>query len=376
MADVCVNLTVLHIQDEGKSMSKQIEVIAKHSDELTFCVNALLTTPLPTKDANLIADTLIEADLRGVYSHGVQLLPRYVRGLNHGINPNPNVKTVVDNKAISIIDGDNGMGQVVANKSMDIAIEKSRMYGLASVSVRNSNHLGALAYYGMKAVKENMIAICATNGPAIMAPWGGVTETLSNNPICFAMPALSSHPIVLDMATSTAARNKIRVAADKGESIPLGWGLDSEGQPTIDPNIALKGLVAPMSEAKGFGLAVVVEILTSVISGGLIGKEVSRKALESKEIFYPVGASHYFYVLNVNMFPDSLDFHSRVDQVSTQVHETKLAKNTKAVYMPGELEFITKENRLRNGIPISEAVLNNLDRLADEISIEPLVRTS
>ncbi len=140
-------------------MSKQIEVIVRHSDELTFCVNALLTTPLPTKDANLIADTLIEADLRGVYSHGVQLLPRYVRGLNHGINPNPNVKTVVDNKAISIIDGDNGMGQVVANKSMDIAIEKSRMYGLASVSVRNSNHLGALAYYGMKAVKENMIAI-------------------------------------------------------------------------------------------------------------------------------------------------------------------------------------------------------------------------
>ena len=199
-------------------------VIVTAEAERQFCERALGAACVLTNDAEIIADTLVEADLRGVNSHGIQFIPRYVRGLKHGINPSPNPTTVIDAGSLGIVDGDCGMGQVVAVTAMGLAIEKARQHGLAVVGARNSNHLGALAYYGMMAVDQDMIGICSTNTPAIMAPWGGVTETLGNNPICIAIPAGKSYPIVLDMAASGVARNKIKLAAGRGEKIPWAGG--------------------------------------------------------------------------------------------------------------------------------------------------------
>ena len=338
---------------------------------------ALLTTGMPAADAALVADTLVEADLRGVYSHGIQLLHRYVRGLSMGLNPNPNVQTVLDAGALAVLDGDCGMGQVASRKAMELAIEKAEDHGIAAVGVRNSNHHGALAYWGMMAVDRGMISIATTNAPAIMAPLGGVTETLGNNPVCYAMPAGSAYPIVLDMAVSTAARNKIRVAAAAGTKIPLDWALDRDGRPTDDPEVALKGLVAPMSGAKGFGMAVAMELLTAGLSGGLMGKEVPTDAITAKDstyVFHPVRVSHHFQVIDIKQMVPLDEFKSRVDRLAQQVHESALAKGNDAVYMPGEIEFKTKELRLREGIPIPPAVVGTLDRIADEIGIERISR--
>ena len=339
-----------------------------------FCERALTAVSVPEEDARLIADTLVQADLRGVYSHGIQLLHRYVRGLQNGINPQPRITTVIDAGALALLDGDCGMGQVVSAKAMGLAIEKARQHGIASVSVRNSNHMGALAYYGLMAAGQNMIGMCSTNALPIMAPWGGVTPTLGNNPICYAIPAGKSYPLLLDMALSTAARSKIRIAAERGEKIPLGWGLDGQGQPTDDPEEALKGLTAPMSEAKGFGLAVVMEVLTAVLSGGLLGKEVPTDTLRSTEVFYPIRVNHYFQAVDVGRLVPIEEFKSRVDRLAEQVHESDLAKGVEAVFMPGEIEFNTRDKRLKEGIPIPPTVLSGLDRIAAEISIEPLAR--
>ena len=345
--------------------------------EREFSEAALLVAGMPAADAELVAHTLVEADLRGVYSHGIQLLHRYVRGFGKGLNPNPDVRTVVDAGALAVLDGDCGMGQVASHKAMELAIEKAEEHGIAAVGVRNSNHHGALAYWGMMAVDRGMIGVVTTNGPAIMAPWGGVTETLSNNPVCYAIPAGSAYPVVLDMAASTAARNKIRVAAAAGTKIPLDWALDRAGRPTDDPEVALAGLTAPMSGAKGFGIAVAMEILTAGLSGGLMGKDVPTDtvtASDSTNVFYPTRASHHFQVIDVKQIVPLDEFKSRVDRLAEQVHESDLAEGSDAVYMPGEIEFKTKELRLREGIPIPSAVLDTLDRTADEVGIERIAR--
>lgn len=342
-----------------------------------FCETALLTTGMPVTDAVLVADTLVEADLRGVYSHGIQLLHRYVRGLNKGINPKPNVQIVLDVGALAVLDGDCGMGQVASHKAMELAIKKAECHGIAAIGVRNSNHLGSLAYWGMMAVNKGMLAIVTSNAPAIMAPWGGVTETLGNNPLCFAIPAGDSYPVVLDMAVSTAARNKIRVAAASGTKIPLDWALDRTGTPTDNPEEALNGLIAPMSGAKGFGMAVAIEILTAGLSGGLLGKDVPTDAItasDSTYVFHPVHVSHYFQVIDISKMVPQDEFKSRVDRLATQVHQSDLADNVEAVYMPGEIEFKTKERRLIDGIPIPKAVVVNLDRIAEELNIPHMSR--
>ena len=345
-------------------------IAPEHAKE--FCKNCFLTVPLSPADADLISESLVESDLKGVYSHGIQLLPRYIRGLKNGINPNPEIKTIVDAGSLSILDGDCGMGQVVGAKGMQLAIERAKLHGIASVAIRNSNHLGALAYYGMMAIKHDMIGMSSTNAASIMAPWGGVTETLGNNPICYAIPSGNSYPIMLDMAISTAARNKIRVAAAKGESIPLGWGLDREGRPTEDPEKALNGLVAPMAEAKGFGLGIVMEIMTAVLAGGTLSKDLPRDAIRSTSIFYPTYVSHYFHAIDIQRIMPIKEFKSKVDQLTTQVHESALAKGSGGVFMPGEIEFITKKERLKNGIPTPQSTLETLDQIAQEVGVAPL----
>ncbi len=350
------------------------DTIVSADAHAAFSERALVAVSVPAPDAAVIADSLLEADLRGVYSHGIQLLHRYVRGLRNGINPTPEITITADAGGLVVLDGGGGMGQVVSVRAMSLAIERARCHGVATVVVRNSNHMGALAYYGMMAVEQGMIGACSTNGPAIMAPWGGITETLGNNPFCVAVPAGEAHPIVLDMATSTAARNKIRVAAAKGETLPPGWALDRQGRPTTNAEEALLGLVAPMAEAKGFGLAVALEVLTSVVSGGPIGKEVPRDALASADIFYPVKVSHYFHVTDVSKVMPLADFTARVDLLARQVHESALTDSAGAVYMPGEIEFLTRERRLSEGVPLLPTVMSSLDRLAAEVSVAAIER--
>jgi LDH2 family malate/lactate/ureidoglycolate dehydrogenase len=355
-------------------MTDQQDVIVTADAHAAFSERALAAVSVPKSDAAVIADSLLEADLRGVYSHGIQLLHRYVRGLQNGINPTPEVTTVADAGGLAVLDGGGGMGQVVSVQAMSLAIERARSHGVATVVARNSNHMGALAYYGMMAVQQGMIGVCSTNGPAIMAPWGGVTETVSNNPFCVAAPAGESYPVVLDMASSTAARNKIRVAAAKGESIPPDWALDRQGRPTTDAEEALLGLVAPMAGAKGFALTVALEVLTSVIGGGLTGKDVPRDALASTDVFYPVKVSHYFYAIDVGKVMPLDEFKERVDSLARQVHDSALAEGTEAVYMPGEIEFLTRERRLAEGIPIPQTVMSTIDRIAAEVSVETIQR--
>lgn len=350
----------------GEVMVLQAEALRR------FCTAAFRQALMWEEDAALLAETLVEADLRGVHSHGVMLLPRYVRGLKvGGVNPRPEVKVVVETAAVALVDGDNGMGQMASVKAMELAIEKARRLGVGAVGVRNSNHFGAAAYYAMLALPHDMVGFATTNAPAVMAPWGGVTPTVGNNPFAYAMPAGRERPLVLDMACSTSARGKIRLAAQKGERIPLGWALTKEGEPTEDPHEALAGLLAPVGGYKGYGLAVIIEALAGVLTGALFARDIPRAGLESSEVFYPYHVGHFFGALDIGCFLSIAEYKARMDRLIGQIRSTALAKGVDRVYLPGEIEFEHHERRLREGIPTSYAVVRELKRLAEELGLEP-----
>jgi len=224
------------------------------SDLKAFSRDILKKAGLGDGDAELVADTLVVADLRGTHSHGVIRLPFYTRRLlEGGVNPRPALRVIREDISCAVVDGDNGLGQVVAARSMRIAIEKAKGSGVGCVVARNSDHFGAAAYYAMMALKEDMIGVVWTNGSTVMAPWGGRQKGICNNPLAIAVPTGKRDPVVLDMAMSVVAGGKVRLAAKKGERIPSGWVVDKHGRNTEDPNDLPDGGLCYLLGTRGMG---------------------------------------------------------------------------------------------------------------------------
>ncbi len=331
-----------------------------------LCTTMMERAGMPADDAAVTADSLVDADLRGTHSHGVIQLPGYLERIAAGgINPRPSITVVSETPAMAIIDGDGGMGQVVSHYAMQVAIRKGKEVGVGLTAVRNSEHFGACSYWSMMAVQQDMIGICSTNGVSCMPPFGGITGTIGNNPIAIAAPAGQEFPIVIDVATSIVAQGKMKVAAAKGEKIPRDWAITLDGEPTEDPLEGLKGLVLPMGGHKGFGLALAFEVLTAILPGALFAKQVPLDPGPAE----PLRIGHFFQAIDIAPVITVQEFKARVDELLRQVKESKLAAGFNRIYAPGEIEEITKAERVKSGIPLANAVVEDLKAAAGKLGV-------
>jgi LDH2 family malate/lactate/ureidoglycolate dehydrogenase len=343
-----------------------VVVMAKPLGE--FVTLVFMTQGLPREEAALVSDHLVEADLRGVYSHGViRVLPYMARLKAGGMNPRPNIRVVRETAGTAVVDGDNGAGQVVGVRAMEIAIQKAGEVGISYVGARMSNHFGTCAYYAMMALPHDMIGFASTvGGTNIMAPTGGITPLVGNNPIGYAMPAGKEYPVVLDMALSVVAKGKIVHAMKAGTPIPESWGLNKNGEPTTDAREAFEGLVQPVGGYKGYSLAFVQGILGGLLTRAAFVHEVTDFYANLSE---PQNGGHYFQAVDIKAFMDPAEFKSRMDEAIQEIHASELAKGAERIYVPGELEWIAREKRLREGVPIAPAVWRDLTNIAEEAGV-------
>ncbi|HHY46725.1 MAG TPA: Ldh family oxidoreductase [Firmicutes bacterium] len=333
-----------------------------------FAVECLKRAGMREADAEVVADSLIFADLRKVSSHGIARLPIYMKRLQLGlVSPSPEIRVVSERGNVAVLDGGNGPGQVIAKAAMEKAMSIAGQRGIGACGVRNSNHCGALAYYSMMAIGRDMIGIAMTNANPTMAPWGGSTAMLGTNPISMAVPAGEELPVVMDMATSAVARGKVILAAKEGKEIPLGWGINEHGEPTQDPREALKGALVPLGGAKGYALALMVDVLSGVLTGARCGTHVGALYDNLKE---PQGAGHFMCAVNISDFMDPVAFKARMDEVIRELKAAKPARGVDRVYLPGELEFMAEKERRQNGIPLDRAVFEELKATGDGVGVE------
>ena len=322
-------------------------------------------------DASLLADSLVQADLRGIHSHGVLRIPDYVAKLTReGVNPRGRPRVVSETGGAIVVDGDNAMGQIAGAFAMRRAIDRARETGIAAAAVRRSNHAGAMDYYVRLAVDEDMIGLATTNALPTMAPWGGVDKVIGLNPVGIGVPS-GEGALVLDTALGATAHGKIRVCHQKGQPIPGDWAFDREGRPTTDPGAALDGLIQPIGGYKGLGLAVCMGILSSLLSGAGYGTESGN--LDDGAI---AGADGQFYLaINVASFEELDRFRSRVDAVADEIRTSRRADGTTAIHAPGDLESQTAVRNREAGITLNDATLDDIRKAAADLGVPELLRT-
>lgn len=334
-----------------------------------FCVACFQKLGLSRADAQLTADNLIFANLRGVDSHGIIRLKIYTDRLRAGgFKANVQPQVVSEHPSSALIDAQNGVGQVAATAAMKVAIEKAAKTGMAVVSVKNSNHFGASAFYAFQAVERGMIGFATTNAGPTMAPTGGREARLGNNAFAIAIPAGQFPPLVLDMATGAVAWGKIFVAQQEKKRIPTTWALDKHGVPTDDPNAAAhQGLIQPFGGYKGYGLSLLIDILTGVLSGGGFSTHVRTLY---KEIETPAQIAHTCAALRVEAFMPLDEFRQRMDQIIQSMRSCPTAPGVERIFVPGEIENETERRRRADGIPINPALRAELGTLANELGIQ------
>ena len=332
---------------------------------------------VPPEHLPLFVDSFVEADLRGVGTHGVARIPAYVRAFLAGIvNPSPVLRIVRETPATMLIDADNGLGMVTGQLATDFAIRLATSVGVGVVSVRNSNHSGMLAVHVLRAADAGMVGYFTSNGAAIMAPWGGAEPRLSNGPFAWALPRGDGRrPIVVDMAASAAARGKIRQIAREGGSIPAGWALDAEGLPTTDSKAAMKGVVLPMAAHKGYGIGLVNEAMSAVLSGAALATETPRGFLEDgSTVLDSWKIGHLAIAFDPNAFAGPKEFEAGIERLVDSVRSARLAAGATEILLPGEPEWRRRDESLRDGIRLPKATIASLDAFAVEIGIAALDR--
>jgi LDH2 family malate/lactate/ureidoglycolate dehydrogenase/quinol monooxygenase YgiN len=318
-------------------------------------------------EAQIVAHALVQADLRGMQSHGVLRIPIYVEKIRAGGFRAGHKGTVVsESVGTALLDAEDGLGQVVSLRAMDLAIEKAHATGIGAVGVLNSNHFGEAAHYVIEAAKQDMIALIATNGSANMPAWGGVTKMTGPLPFTAAVPRASGSPFVIDTALGVTNRGKLIYLAERGERIPLGWGVDRDAQPTDDPARVLDGgWILPIGGHKGFGITMFLEILSGVLTGARIGSEI--RDLYNAPRGQSQGLGHFCIAINPAAFMPLDVFKARMDAMILMVKSSKLAPGVDRMIIPGEPEIETEAKRRREGIPLATSVLDQLNALAREL---------
>ena len=317
---------------------------------------------VPPDQARITMQVLLWADLRGFGTHGVDRLLSYVPRLKKGlINARPTLRVEEKGDALRLVHGDNGLGQVVGEKGMREAISLAQKSGLGLVACRDSNHFGAAAPYVLMACQEKIIGIACTNAFATMAPTGGLESVVGNNPLAIGVPLEDGNHFVLDMAMSVSSRGRIRSMAAKGQEIPAGWAITRQGQPTTDPQEALKGLVLPVGQHKGYGLAVAIDILCGVLTGAGFGTGVKSLFQEWNE---PQHIGHLFIALDPQSFMSWESFQARMGELYQELKGVRPIDPDTPVVVAGEKENQLEKERRAAGIPLPRATLDKLKMLA------------
>ena len=313
------------------------------------------------EDAEIIIDTILFANRRGVATHGVGRLPLYVHKIASGhYNPRNDIEVLSDNAAYALLDAHNGFGQVVAFKATKMAIEKAKQYGVAVVGVRNSNNFGTAGYFGDMAARAGCAAIVFANAAPAIAPTGGNKTIFGTNPLCYAFPGVDGFdPILLDMATTVAARGKIRLAAKNGEKIPRDWAIGPDGQPTDDPNVALKGSLLPIGGYKGYGLSMFVDIFAGMLTGSHFAGEVKNLSKMDEDS----GNGHLFIVIDLDKF---MTVEEKKERISYFYKSVKACGEEGRVFMPGEIEYL-KMNKAQDAVQISVKQFEDVNAVAEEV---------
>lgn len=340
-----------------------------HEKLTRFVQAAFEKLGVPAADAQIAAETLVAADLRGVDTHGViRFSPHawYVKWLSDGsMTAKPNIQVISETPSTALLDGDRGMGMVIGHRAMELAIEKAKQCGIGMVGVRNSRHYGMSAQYAMQALAHDMIGIAMTNASRQVVPTFGREARFGTNPMCFAVPAEKELPFVLDMATTTAAAGKLELAARLEKSIPPGWALDEKAEPTHDPRVAQKARrLLPLGGSrdngshKGYGLAILVEILCGVLTGTLTALNADQD---------PRG--HFFGAVRVDAFRPVTEFKRDMDRLIRELKSTPPIQGQNRVYLAGEIEFETAEERAERGVPLLPSVLKGLREVSEQLGM-------
>jgi LDH2 family malate/lactate/ureidoglycolate dehydrogenase len=334
-----------------------------------FCISVFEAVGVPHNEAVIISHNLVEADLRGSSSHGVMRVPIYANRIKAGsIKPNCNVEVLQETPVSAHLDGNHGIGQVVAQQAMALCIEKSKMNGVAVVAVKRSNHFGMALSYSTMALAHDMIGIVFTSPAAkLMAPWGGIDPILDNNPISFAIPAGKEFAVVLDMATTVVSRGKIGVAAKRGERIPLDWALTSDGHSTDDPNKAFDGVLLPAGGYKGYGLTVISGILSGLLPGAAILSNEIADFYNDISLHQNIG--HLFCAIRIDLFSPVEQFKEKMDKMIHEIRNSRRAPGVDRIFLPGERGYRTAEKNRLEGILLPKTVVKELNELGAEYNL-------
>lgn len=316
----------------------------------------MINAGLCEEHASILADVLVHADLRGVSSHGVLRVQHYIRRIKKGgLNTGPKITIRDTGPSSAILDGDNGLGHVIANKAMDYAIQLAKKTGIGFVGIKNSSHCGALSYYVEQAVKSNMIGVAMSHTDSIVLPFGGTKPFFGTNPMAFGFPVKKHKPIIFDMATSKAALGKIIKAKEKGEKIPSDWGTNEKGEPVTDPEKV--EYLLPLGGPKGYGLALSVDVLSGILTGSNFGPRIVTMYGEYHK-YRKLG--HLVLAIDPGIFISTDVYMNQVDSMIDEIHNVPSADGFDSVMVPGEPEQILEEKNIKYGVPIMKTVYEYL----------------
>lgn len=318
---------------------------------------------VPEAAATILAGALVDADLHGSSTHGVSRLGIYLKRVERGqIDPVAELTVEHRRPAVLTVDANNGLGQVQAVRTLDQLTDLAREHGVATATVRRSQHFGALSYYCNRAAAGDMILLATTNCEPAMSPTGGYDPFFGTNPIAASFPTGRGWPVKIDLATSVTARGNIIAAEREGRSVPEGWALDAEGNATTDAAAALAGTVLTMAGHKGYALALLVEMLSGVLSGAAVGPEIGSMY---KELDRPQDVGHFFCLLDIDAFMDPAVFKERVHRTIDGIKSSRRRPGVEEILVPGERSARTAERNRRLGIPLAPATVRELDELGE-----------
>jgi len=317
--------------------------------------------------ARVVAESLVDADMRGIPSHGVMLVPMYVDRIKAGsVTRSEKADIVRDKGAVAVLDAGHALGQLTGDQAMRLAVEKAQTYGVGAVSVRRAFHFGGAFRYAGFAAANGCIGVAAANTRPLMPAPGGASAVVGNNPLAIGVPRSDGEPVILDIALSEAALGKIRLAAGEGREIPATWATDSDGRPTTDPAAALKGLLLPSGGHKGYGLALMIDVLTGVLSGGSYGRRVNGLYADTT---VPNDCAHFFLALDAETFDDAAEIGRRVTDLADQVLSSDRAPGVEQVYLPGDIEAARYARALRHGVALEPSVFAGLAEVAAGLGV-------
>lgn len=333
-----------------------------------FCQRVFIKLGMKDQNAVVAAEAIVRANLEGVDSHGISRLPIYARRMKEGrINAKAEVEFDRRSEGVLVVDGKNALGHVASVQAVRAGIEAARTAGISAVAVHSSNHFGTASYYCQMACDQGMAAIAFTNSPSGIPPWGGTQAFFGTNPIAFGFPVEEPlAPVIIDMSTSVVARGKIILAAKQNQTIPKGWAIDENGLETEDAKEALKGAILPFGGAKGYALALAVEILTGVLSGAAYGPHVQNIYDEHGN---KANVGHFFLIINIEKFMPAASFSAIMEDFLREIKSVPYAADTSEILYPGERRKREYEYRMKEGISLPLEVVSELEELGKEVGV-------